>query len=169
MPTTLSHLTFIVKDLDRSAQFFKTIFDAKEVYSSGPKTFSLSQEKFFLIGSLWLCIMQGEPLAERTYNHTAFKIQESDFDEYLARIKDSGAEIKPERPRVPGEGRSIYFYDFDNHLFELHAGTLAERLDCYAQSRIYDPFYSEENQARLARSIADAEAGKVTIHELIED
>ena len=34
---------------------------------------------------------------------------------------------------------------------------------------IYDPFYNEKNQARLARSIADAEAGKVTIRELIED
>jgi DNA-damage-inducible protein J len=33
---------------------------------------------------------------------------------------------------------------------------------------INDPFYSEENQARLARSIADAEAGRVTVHELIE-
>ena len=33
---------------------------------------------------------------------------------------------------------------------------------------IYDPFYSEKNQARLAKSIADAEAGKVTIHDLIE-
>jgi DNA-damage-inducible protein J len=34
---------------------------------------------------------------------------------------------------------------------------------------IYDPFYSEKNQARLARSVADAEAGRLTIHELIED
>ena len=34
---------------------------------------------------------------------------------------------------------------------------------------ICDPFYSEKNQARLASSIADAEAGKVTIHELIEE
>ena len=34
---------------------------------------------------------------------------------------------------------------------------------------VYDPFFSEKNQERLARSIADAEAGKVTIHELIED
>jgi DNA-damage-inducible protein J len=34
---------------------------------------------------------------------------------------------------------------------------------------IYDPFYSEKNQARLARSIANAEAGKLTVHELIED
>jgi DNA-damage-inducible protein J len=34
---------------------------------------------------------------------------------------------------------------------------------------IYDPFFNEKNQARLARSIADAEAGKLTIHELIEE
>ena len=34
---------------------------------------------------------------------------------------------------------------------------------------ITDPFYSEKNQARLARSIADADAGKVTVHDLIED
>ena len=33
---------------------------------------------------------------------------------------------------------------------------------------IYDPFYSEKNQARLKRSIADAEAGKLTVRELIE-
>ena len=34
---------------------------------------------------------------------------------------------------------------------------------------IYDPFYTEKNQARLTHSIADAEAGKLTIHELIEE
>jgi DNA-damage-inducible protein J len=34
---------------------------------------------------------------------------------------------------------------------------------------IYDPFYSKKNQARLKRSIANAEAGRVTVHELIED
>ena len=33
---------------------------------------------------------------------------------------------------------------------------------------ISDPFFSEKNQAVLAQSIADAEAGKVTTHELIE-
>ncbi|MDR1242088.1 MAG: type II toxin-antitoxin system RelB/DinJ family antitoxin [Deltaproteobacteria bacterium] len=33
---------------------------------------------------------------------------------------------------------------------------------------IYDPFYSEKNQTRLARSIANAEAGRVTVHELLE-
>ena len=33
---------------------------------------------------------------------------------------------------------------------------------------IYDPFYSEKNQARLARSIANAEAGRVTVREPLE-
>jgi hypothetical protein len=34
-------------------------------------------------------------------------------------------------PRVEGEGESQYFYDFDNNLFELHTGTLAQRLQRY--------------------------------------
>jgi len=34
---------------------------------------------------------------------------------------------------------------------------------------IFDPFFSVKNQERLAHSIADAESGRVTVHELIED
>lgn len=34
---------------------------------------------------------------------------------------------------------------------------------------IYDPFYSEKNQERLMRSIAEAEAGKLSVHELIQE
>jgi len=75
--------------------------------------------------------MAGEPLAERSYNHIAFQISDAGFDTYTQRIKDAGCEMKPERSRVDGEGRSVYFYDFDNHLFELHTGTLSERLVRY--------------------------------------
>ena len=138
MISGLSHITFIVKDLERSTDLLIKIFGAKEIYSSGAKTFSISSEKFFLINDLWVCIMQGDPLNERTYNHVAFQINESEIDDYLLKIKDMGLEIKPERPRIPGEGRSIYFYDYDNHLFELHTGTLNERLQQYQQGEHYD-------------------------------
>lgn len=131
MVSGLSHITLIVKDLNRTTTFLQNIFNAEEIYSSDDKTFSLSKEKFFLIAGLWICIMEGESLQERTYNHIAFQIQSEEVDEYIERIKSLGVEIKPERPRVQGEGRSIYFYDFDNHLFELHAGTLEERLKRY--------------------------------------
>ncbi|HBJ9520319.1 TPA: FosX/FosE/FosI family fosfomycin resistance thiol transferase [Listeria monocytogenes] len=131
MISGLSHITLIVKDLNKTTAFLQNIFNAEEIYSSGDKTFSLSKEKFFLIAGLWFCIMEGDSLQERTYNHIAFQIQSEEVDEYTERIKALGVEMKPERPRVQGEGRSIYFYDFDNHLFELHAGTLEERLKRY--------------------------------------
>ncbi|EJO7007893.1 FosX/FosE/FosI family fosfomycin resistance thiol transferase [Listeria monocytogenes] len=131
MISGLSHITLIVKNLNKTTTFLREIFNAEEIYSSGDKTFSLSKEKFFLIAGLWICIMGGDSLQERTYNHIAFQIQSEEVDEYIERIKALGVEMKPERPRVQGEGRSIYFYDFDNHLFELHAGTLEERLKRY--------------------------------------
>jgi catechol 2,3-dioxygenase-like lactoylglutathione lyase family enzyme len=126
-------MTFIVRDLERMTAILTKVFDAREVYSSGEKTFSTAREKFFQVGNLWIAIMEGEPLPSRTYNHVAFKIPETEFEAYEARIKALGLEIRPPRARVEGEGRSIYFYDNDNHLFELHTGTLAQRLERYAR------------------------------------
>jgi fosfomycin resistance protein FosX len=131
----LSHMTFIVADLDRMEEVLVAVLGARRIYDSGDDTFSLSKERFFLIGegegALWIAIMEGEPLPSRSYNHIAFKIAEADYDDCLVRIKQLGLELRESRPRVEGEGRSIYFYNHDNHLFELHTGTLAERLRRY--------------------------------------
>ena len=129
----ISHITFIVKNLKLATTFFKEIFDAEEVYASGDATFSVSKEKFFMVGNQWIAVMEEESLPTRTYNHVAFKISEADFETYQERIRKLGLDFKPPRPRVDGEGRSLYFYDFDNHLFELHTGTLSQRLDRYNQ------------------------------------
>ncbi|MET2830211.1 FosX/FosE/FosI family fosfomycin resistance hydrolase [Mesorhizobium shangrilense] len=129
----LSHMTFIVRDLERMTAILEGIFEAREVYASDAEQFSLSREKFFLIGDIWVAIMEGEALAERSYNHIAFKIDDADFDGYAERVAKLGLDMRPPRPRVEGEGRSIYFYDDDNHMFELHTGTLNERLKRYAK------------------------------------
>ncbi len=131
MTEGLSHITFVTSDLDRMTGFLEAIFGAREVYSSGDDTFSVSREKFFLIGGVWVAVMEGEGLPERTYNHVAFKVDDAEFDDYVARIEGYGAEIKPARSRVEGEGRSVYFWDHDNHLFEIHTGTLDQRLERY--------------------------------------
>lgn len=127
----ISHLTFIVKDLQKMTNFLKYIFDAEEVYSSEEKKFSISKEKFFIINGLWIAIMEGESLSERTYNHIAFKINEEDFGMYEKRVQNLGVDVKKGRSRIEGEGKSLYFYDYDNHLFELHTGTLKQRLQKY--------------------------------------
>lgn len=125
-------MTFTVSDLDKMEIFLTTVLDAKKVYDSGENTFSLSEERFFLVGDLWIGTMVGEALPSKTYNHVAFKIDNSDYDKYLNRIKTLGLELREGRSRVEGEGQSIYFYDYDNHMFELHTGTLDERLERYA-------------------------------------
>ncbi len=71
-----SHITFVVRDLERTADLFETDFDAEK-------------------------------------------------------IRACGLEVEEGRSRVKGEGRSLYFHDYDNHLFELHSGTLDERLTRY--------------------------------------
>ncbi|MEG6584601.1 hypothetical protein V6C17_03215 [Dendrosporobacter sp. 1207_IL3150] len=71
-------------------------------------------------------------MSECSYNHVAFKVAEEELEKYEAKIRDLGLDFKPSRPRVAGEGRSLYFYDFNNHLFEIHTGTLEESLKRYA-------------------------------------
>lgn len=129
----ISHITLLVKNLERSANLFISVFDAEQVYSSDNQQFSLSREKFFIIGGIWLALMEGSPLQERNYNHIAFKIPASEYDDFKKRLKAAGVECKEDRSRVQGEGASLYFYDFDNHLFELHSGTLEDRLKTYKQ------------------------------------
>ena len=129
----LSHITFIVRDLERMTAFLTAIFGADAVYDSGERTFSLSPERFFVIGGVWVAVMEGDPLPDRTYNHVAFKIPDSEFEAYAERVRAYGADLRVSRPRVPGEGRSLYFHDHDNHLFELHTGTLDARLATYQE------------------------------------
>lgn len=45
----------------------------------------------------------------KSYNHIAFKIDESDYEMYLKRIENLGLEIKAGRKRVIGEGIQYIF------------------------------------------------------------
>jgi fosfomycin resistance protein FosX len=135
MITGLSHMTFIVSDLDAMEVILTEVLGATRIYDSGEATFSLSRERFFDVAGLWVATMEGEPLPSRTYNHIAFKIEDSAYDACLSRIQALGLDVRESRPRVEGEGRSIYFHDRDNHLFELHTGTLQERLARYGRDQ----------------------------------
>lgn len=92
------------------------------------------RERFFIIGGQWIAVMENPEIVNRTYHHVAFKIREEDIGVYQEKIRALGLEMKPPRPRIKGEGLSIYFYDYDNNLFELHTGTLEERLAAYREA-----------------------------------
>ena len=89
----ISHITFIVKNLEKTTNFFTQIFKAKEVYSSGDKTYSISKDKFFLINNIWIAIMEDSSLTEKTCNHITFRVSQKDFPIYVERVKKLGVEI----------------------------------------------------------------------------
>lgn len=129
----ISHITFIVRDLERMASFLCQGLGAQEVYDSAGENHSLSREKFFLLGGIWIAAMEGESPSQRSYHHVAFSVSDDELPRYQAKLEALGVDIRPPRARVEGEGQSLYVYDFDNHLFELHTGTLQQRLARYGE------------------------------------
>lgn len=129
----VSHITLVVKNLDRTTELYQELFQAVVVYDSGDKLHSLFKERFFMIGNQWIAVMENPDIINRTYHHIAFKILDSDVDYYLDKIITLNLEMKPPRERIGGEGFSVYFYDYDNNLFELHTGTLKNRLISYSE------------------------------------
>lgn len=135
MPSALSHITLITADLDRMQAIVEQVLLGRMIYDSGADQFSLSEERFYMVGDVWLATMAGDPLPARSYNHIAFQITETEFDSRRKAIEALDLDLRPPRPRVEGEGRSLYFHTPDNHLIELHTGTLEQRLARYAQGR----------------------------------
>lgn len=129
----LSHVTFIVRDLERTAALWREALGAQEVYDSGAQGFSRSPEKFLVVGGVWVALMEGEP-TPRSYRHVAFEVPADELPAFERRLTAMGVDVEPARPRVEGEGVSLYFHDYDNNLLELHAGSLDERLRTYAEA-----------------------------------
>ncbi|TFH41445.1 MAG: hypothetical protein E4H01_14970 [Lysobacterales bacterium] len=49
----ISHITFVVNDLEKMKHLIIEVLGGEEVYSSGEDTFSISKEKFFLDNHLF--------------------------------------------------------------------------------------------------------------------
>ncbi|MDP8997085.1 MAG: FosX/FosE/FosI family fosfomycin resistance hydrolase [Pseudomonadota bacterium] len=133
MISGLSHITFITNDLEEMSRAIIEVLGGEEIYDSGGRQFSISREKFFTIGNIWIAVMEGESLPSRSYNHVAFITDDAGLEKARVAVEKLGLEIKPSRSRVEGEGHSLYFYTPDNHLIELHTGTLNERLAHYTR------------------------------------
>jgi catechol 2,3-dioxygenase-like lactoylglutathione lyase family enzyme len=132
----INHITIVVRDMARTVRLFVDALDAVEVYRSAEKEYSKYPEVFLRLGDAWLVVMQ-DPDVQRlqSYDHVALSVDADRIDEIRERLRNAGAGVVPSRPRIAAEGASIYFYDFDNHLFELHAGDLGERLRRYSTGK----------------------------------
>ncbi len=117
----LSHLTFIVHDLDKMARLIVEVLGGEEVYASGENTFSTSREKFFLAGGIWIAIMEGESLPSRTYNHVAFSVSDEQLEKAKIAAEKLGLDIRAPRPRYRWVSVTVHLIGVETVAFDVNA------------------------------------------------
>jgi metallothiol transferase len=133
----INHLCFSVSNLDKSIEFYKTVFEAKIVVK-GRKL------AYFDLNGLWIALNQEDfdrNKDNRTYTHIAFTIEEADFELFSNKLNELNVNRLPGRNRDEKDKRSLYFLDPDGHMFEFHTGNLKDRLDYYKADKEHMLFY----------------------------
>jgi catechol 2,3-dioxygenase-like lactoylglutathione lyase family enzyme len=122
MITGVNHITFAVRDLDRSFRFYT------EALGLQPKA-KWYKGAHLLAGNEGVCLALDPERDGRTaseYTHTAFNVSREDFQPAVEKLKTYGAESWQTNHSY---GLSFYFLDPDGHRLELHANPLGERLE----------------------------------------
>ncbi|MDA7026216.1 metallothiol transferase FosB [Bacillus sp. CLL-7-23] len=134
----MNHLLFSVFDLETSVRFYEKVFAAKWLVKG-------KKSAYFDLNGIWLALNEEKNL-QRTqihdsYTHIAFSITQIDLPDWEAKLKALGVKVLKGRKRHKDDKDSIYFSDPDGHKFELHTGSVSDRLAYYQKEKPHLSFH----------------------------
>jgi catechol 2,3-dioxygenase-like lactoylglutathione lyase family enzyme len=107
----IAHIALIVRDPARTADFLCDLFDAPRL---SRRDAAGHDEIFVRLGITWFALIGADVKRERTGDHVAFQVTGETISSIADRLRSKGCEFI-----LSESGTSLYFFDFDNHVFEL--------------------------------------------------
>jgi catechol 2,3-dioxygenase-like lactoylglutathione lyase family enzyme len=111
MLNSIGHIALVVADPARTAQLFESLFESKTVRRLDAEG---HDETFVNLGGTWFLLAEANVERQRTGDHIAFHVAKADLLATAEKLKAMNLEFMLAR-----SDSSLYFFDYDNHLFEL--------------------------------------------------
>ena len=113
MLESISHIALVVNDPARTATLFRDLFSARVVER---KDADGHLETFVRLGGIWLVLVGAPVQRARTGDHIAFHATPEVLEATVVKLEAMGREFIRAR-----SNKALYFFDYDDHVFELDA------------------------------------------------
>jgi fosfomycin resistance protein FosX len=120
MIDSISHIALVVKDPTRTAALFRELFGARAIEREDEDG---HLETFVKLGGTWIVLVGAPVQRARTGDHIAFRASPEILEATVAKLQTMGREFLRAR-----SNQALYFFDYDDHVFELDAEDLDEEL-----------------------------------------
>jgi fosfomycin resistance protein FosX len=120
MLESISHVALVVNDPGRTAALFHDLFSARVVERKDEEG---HVETFVRLGGIWIVLVGAPVQRARTGDHIAFRVTPEVLEATAVKLQAMGRELIRAR-----SNRALYFFDYDDHVFELDAEDLDKEL-----------------------------------------
>jgi catechol 2,3-dioxygenase-like lactoylglutathione lyase family enzyme len=117
---SIAHIALVVADPARTALLFEALFEARTVRRVDADG---HDETFINLGGTWFLLAKASVERTRTGDHIAFHVAMADLLATAEKLKAMNLEFILAR-----SDSSLYFFDYDNHVFELDTTDLRSEL-----------------------------------------
>jgi catechol 2,3-dioxygenase-like lactoylglutathione lyase family enzyme len=118
---SIAHVALTVQDPIRTADFLRDLFEAPVLSRRDEDG---HDETFIRLGVTWFALVKADVKRERTGDHVAFRVTPGVLAAIAGKLKAKGYDFILNKT-----GTSLYFFDFDNHVFELDSSAEELELD----------------------------------------
>jgi catechol 2,3-dioxygenase-like lactoylglutathione lyase family enzyme len=120
MLESISHIALVVKDPARTAALFHDLFSARAIERRNDEG---HLETFLSLGGIWIVLVGAPVQRARTGDHIAFRATPEIIEATVAKLEAMGREFIRAR-----SNKALYFFDYDDHVFELDAEDIDQEL-----------------------------------------